>query len=46
MTVFLCYELKEDIYLDQKEGFEENDKENLLCKLKKGPYALTVAPWQ
>ena len=37
-TAFLNGELKEDIFMKQPEGFAEQGKENLVCKLKKSLY--------
>ena len=34
-TAFLNGELKEDIYMKQPEGYAENGKEYLVCKLKR-----------
>ena len=34
-TAFLHGDLNEEIYMEQPDGFEENGKEPLVCKLKK-----------
>jgi hypothetical protein len=34
-TAFLNGELEEDIYMDQPQGFVQDGKEHLVCKLKK-----------
>ena len=41
---FLHGDLKEDIYMQQSEGFEEKSKENMVCKVKKSLYGLKQAP--
>ena len=43
-TAFLHGDVKEDIYMQQLEGFEEKSKENMVCKLKKSLYGLKQAP--
>ena len=39
-TVFLHGDLDEEIYMDQPEGFLEERKRNMVCKLKKNLYGL------
>ena len=39
-TAFLHGEVEEEIYMLQPEGFEEQRKENLVCKLSKSLYSL------
>ncbi len=43
-TAFLNGELKEDIYMDQLQGFVQDGKEDLVCKLKKSLYGLKQSP--
>ena len=45
-TVFIHGDLEEEIYMQQREGFEVKGKENLVCKLKKSLYRLKQAPRQ
>ena len=42
--VFLNGELKEKVQLTQPEGFVEQGKEHLVCKLNKSLYGLKQAP--
>ena len=39
-TAFLNRNLKENVYMAQPEGFSAEEKENLVCKLKKSIYGL------
>ena len=43
-TTFLHREIEEEIYMLQLEGFEEQGKENLVCRLNKSLYGLKQAP--
>ncbi len=43
-TAFLNGELEEDIYMDQPQGFVQEGKEQLVCKLKKSLYGLKQSP--
>ena len=45
-TAFLHGDLEEDIYMEQLEGFQVQDKEDYVCKLKKSLYGLKQAPRQ
>ncbi|CAL5395053.1 unnamed protein product [Camellia sinensis] len=45
-TTFLHGDLKEEIHMEQLEGFEIKGKENLVCRLKKSLYGLKQAPRQ
>ncbi|KAE8706560.1 hypothetical protein F3Y22_tig00110392pilonHSYRG00195 [Hibiscus syriacus] len=43
-TAFLHGNLEEEIYMLQSEGFEEDEKKNLVCRLNKSLYGLKQAP--
>ena len=43
-TTFLNGELREDIYMDQPEGFQVKGQEDKVYKLKKSIYGLKQAP--
>ena len=43
---FLHGDLKEEIYMQQPQGYEVKGKENLVCRLKKSLYGLMQAPRQ
>ena len=45
-TAFLNRELKEEIYMEQPEGFMVPDKEKKVCRLVKSLYGLKQAPKQ
>jgi len=45
-TAFLNDDLKEEIYMDQPEGFIAKGQENKVCKLVKSLYGLKQAPKQ
>ena len=45
-TAFLHGDLEEEIYMQQPEGFAEDDKEELVCRLTKSLYGLKQAPRQ
>jgi hypothetical protein len=43
-TAFLHGDVKEDLYMQQPEGFVQPGKEHLVCKLKRALYGLKQAP--
>ena len=43
-SAFLNGELKDEVYLEQPEGFAQKGKEHLVCRLKKVRYGLKQAP--
>eukprot|EP00253_Pinus_taeda_P019601 PITA_19601 len=43
-TTFMHSSIKEEVYVEQPEGFEIHDRESLVCKLKKAIYGLKQAP--
>ena len=43
-TMFLHNNLKEEVYMQQLEGFVKKGKENLVCRLKKRLYGLKQDP--
>jgi hypothetical protein len=43
-TAFLNSAIDEDIYMEQPEGFEDKNNQNLVCKLQKSLYGLKQAP--
>ena len=43
-TMFLHNNLKEEVYMQQLEGFVKKGKENLVCRFKKSLYGLKQAP--
>ncbi|MCO5597488.1 hypothetical protein L7F22_051566 [Adiantum nelumboides] len=45
-TTFLHGDLEEDVYMKQPEGFEQPEREKLVCKLKKALYALKLGSRQ
>ena len=43
-STFLNGELKEEVYMEQPEGFNLTEEKNFVCKLKKALYVLKQAP--
>lgn len=43
-TMFLNGDFEEDIYIEQLQGFIEEDKHHLVCKLEKSLYGLKQLP--
>ena len=43
-TAFLHGSIKEEVYVEQLEGFEVHDQESHVCMLKKALYGLKQAP--
>jgi hypothetical protein len=43
-TTFLNGEIKEEVYVEQPQGFEVHDRETHVCRLKKDLYGLKQAP--
>jgi hypothetical protein len=43
-TTFLNGEIKEEVYVEQPQGFEVHDRETHVCRLKKDLYGLKKAP--
>ena len=45
-TTFLNGDLSEEVYMLQSEGFKENGKESMVCRLKRSIYGLKKASRQ
>nr|CAN67941.1 hypothetical protein VITISV_033155 [Vitis vinifera] len=45
-TTFLNDDLSEEVYMSQPEGFKENGKENMVCRLKRSIYGIKQASRQ
>ena len=45
-TIFFLGDLEEEIYMQQPQGYEVKEKENLFCRLKKSLSGLKQAPRQ
>lgn len=43
-STFLNGEFKEEVYIEQPEGFKFKDDPNIVCRLKKALYGLNQAP--
>jgi hypothetical protein len=43
-STFLNGDLNEEVYMEQREGFELSGNPDLVCKLKKDLYGLKQAP--
>jgi hypothetical protein len=43
-TAFLNCVIKEEVYIEQPQGFEVEDRKSHVCKLKKALYRLNQAP--
>ena len=43
-TTFLNGLIEEEVYIEQPQGFETDDREDYVCKLKKELYGLKQAP--
>ena len=43
-TTFLNGDTKEEVYIEQENGFVINEKDSRVCKLKKALYGLKQAP--
>ena len=43
-TTFLNGVIEEEVYIEKPEGFEVEDRQNYVCKLKKALYVLKKAP--